>query len=48
MEKITHDPKLSNGLHQKEETVEALRRQPSLERKAVIKVSHDPICPNGV
>ena len=48
MAKITHNPKLLTGLHLEEETVEALKRHPSIEVKAVIKFSHDPIRPNGL
>ena len=44
--KINHDPKLPTGLHLEEETAADFRRHPSLEGKAMIKVSHDPIHQN--
>ena len=48
VENINHELKLPTGLHLEEETVTAFRRHPSLEGKAVIKVSHYPIRPNGL
>ena len=48
MAKITHNPKLLTGLHLEEETVEDFKRHPSIEGKAVIKVSHDPIPLKGL
>ena len=46
-EKITRDPKILTGLQLKEEK-SSLRRHPSLEGKAVIKVNHEPILPTGL
>ena len=46
--KINHDPKILTGIQLEEETVTDFRRHPSLEGKAVIKGSHDPIRQNGL
>ena len=47
MEEKIHDPKLLTGLHLEDETVESLRRHPSIEGKLLKKITHKKIIPNS-